>query len=37
MNAPTMAQQRGIVFEERAVSEAEDYNELIRVTVIAGD
>jgi D-3-phosphoglycerate dehydrogenase len=32
-----MAQQRGIVFEEKAVSEAEDFNELIRVTVIAGD
>jgi D-3-phosphoglycerate dehydrogenase len=31
-----MAQQRGIVFEEKAVSEAEDFNELIRVTVIAG-
>jgi D-3-phosphoglycerate dehydrogenase / 2-oxoglutarate reductase len=37
VNAPTMAQQRGIVFEEKAVSEAEDFNELIRVTVIAGD
>ncbi len=37
VNAPTMAQQRGIVFEEKAVSEAEDYNELIRVTVVAGD
>ncbi len=36
VNAPTMAQQRGIVFEERAVSEAQDFNELIRVTVIAG-
>ncbi|MHB8532330.1 MAG: phosphoglycerate dehydrogenase [Solirubrobacteraceae bacterium] len=36
VNAPTMAQQRGIVFEEKAVSEAEDYNELIRVTVVAG-
>jgi D-3-phosphoglycerate dehydrogenase len=32
-----MAQQRGIVFEEKAVSEAEDFNELIRVTVVAGD
>src|SRR5205085_1622380 len=29
-------QQRGIVFEEKAVSEAEDFNELIRVTVVAG-
>jgi len=37
VNAPTMAQQRGIVFEEKAVSEAEDFNELIRVTVIAGE
>ena len=33
---PTMAQQRGIVFEEKAVSEAQDFNELIRVTVVAG-
>jgi D-3-phosphoglycerate dehydrogenase len=37
VNAPTMAQQRGIVFEERAVSEAQDFHELIRVTVVAGD
>jgi D-3-phosphoglycerate dehydrogenase / 2-oxoglutarate reductase len=36
VNAPTMAQQRGIVLEEKAVSEAEDFNELIRVTVVAG-
>ena len=36
VNAPTMAQQRGIVFEEKVVSEAEDFNELIRVTVVAG-
>ncbi|HEY1833352.1 MAG TPA: phosphoglycerate dehydrogenase [Solirubrobacteraceae bacterium] len=36
VNAPSMAQQRGIVFEAKGVSEAEDYNELIRVTVIAG-
>ncbi|HEY7836426.1 MAG TPA: phosphoglycerate dehydrogenase [Solirubrobacteraceae bacterium] len=36
VNAPSMAQQRGIVFEEKAVSEAEDFNELIRVTVVAG-
>jgi D-3-phosphoglycerate dehydrogenase / 2-oxoglutarate reductase len=36
VNAPTMAQQRGIVFEEKAVSEAEDFNDLIRVTVAAG-
>jgi D-3-phosphoglycerate dehydrogenase len=31
-----MAQQRGIVFEEKSVSEAQDFNELIRVTVVAG-
>jgi D-3-phosphoglycerate dehydrogenase len=37
VNAPAMAQQRGIVLEEKAVSEAEDFNELIRVTVVAGD
>ncbi|HXW59016.1 MAG TPA: phosphoglycerate dehydrogenase [Solirubrobacteraceae bacterium] len=36
VNAPSMAQQRGIIVEERAVSEAEDFNELIRVTVVAG-
>jgi D-3-phosphoglycerate dehydrogenase / 2-oxoglutarate reductase len=36
VNAPTMAHQRGIVVEEKAVSEAEDFNELIRITVIAG-
>ena len=36
VNAPTMAQQRGIVLEEKAVSEAQDFNELIRVTVVAG-
>jgi D-3-phosphoglycerate dehydrogenase / 2-oxoglutarate reductase len=36
VNAPSMAQQRGIVFEEKAVSEAEDFNELIRVTVVTG-
>ena len=36
VNAPSMAAQRGIVFEEKVVSEAEDFNELIRVTVIAG-
>ena len=28
--------QRGIVFEEKVVSEAQDFNELIRVTVVAG-
>ncbi len=37
VNAPTMAQQRGIIVEEKAVSEAQDFNELIRVTVEAGE
>jgi D-3-phosphoglycerate dehydrogenase / 2-oxoglutarate reductase len=36
VNAPTMAAERGIVVEERAVSEAQDFHELIKVTVIAG-
>jgi D-3-phosphoglycerate dehydrogenase len=36
VNAPTMAEERGIVVEEKAVSEAQDFHELIRVTVIAG-
>ena len=36
VNAPTMAAQRGIVVEEKSVSEAQDFNELIRVTVVAG-
>jgi D-3-phosphoglycerate dehydrogenase len=36
VSAPAMAQRRGIVLEEKSVSEAEDFNELIRVTVVAG-
>jgi D-3-phosphoglycerate dehydrogenase / 2-oxoglutarate reductase len=36
VNALTMAQQRGIVVEEKSVSEAQDFNELIRVTVVSG-
>jgi D-3-phosphoglycerate dehydrogenase len=36
VNAPAMAAQRGIVYEEKVISEAEDFHELIRVTVIAG-
>jgi len=36
VNAPSMAEERGIVVEERSVSEAQDFHELIRVTVIAG-
>jgi D-3-phosphoglycerate dehydrogenase len=36
VNAPSMAAQRGIVVEEKSVSEAQDFNELIRVTVVAG-
>jgi len=36
VNAPTMAHQRGIIVEDKTVSEAQDFNELIRVTVEAG-
>jgi D-3-phosphoglycerate dehydrogenase len=36
VNAPSIAEERGIVVEQKAVSEAQDFNELIRVTVIAG-
>jgi D-3-phosphoglycerate dehydrogenase len=36
VNAPSMAEERGIVVEEKTVSEAQDYNELIRVAVVAG-
>src|ERR1700728_1744300 len=36
VNAPSMAEERGIVIEEKSVSEAQDFTELIRVTVIAG-
>ena len=37
VNAPAMAEERGIVLEEKTVSEAQDFNELIRITVIAGE
>jgi D-3-phosphoglycerate dehydrogenase len=37
VNAPAIAEERGIVVEEKRVSEAQDFNELIRVTVVAGD
>jgi D-3-phosphoglycerate dehydrogenase len=37
VNAPSMAEERGIVVEEKSVTEAQDFNELIRVTVVAGD
>jgi len=36
VNAPSMAEERGIVVEEKSVSEAQDFNELIRVTVVSG-
>lgn len=36
VNALTIAQERGIVLEEKSVSEAQDFNELIRVTVVSG-
>ncbi len=37
VNAPSMAEERGIVVEEKSVTEAQDFNELIRVTVVAGN
>jgi D-3-phosphoglycerate dehydrogenase / 2-oxoglutarate reductase len=37
VNAPSIAEERGIVVEAKAVSEAQDFNELIRVTVVAGN
>jgi D-3-phosphoglycerate dehydrogenase / 2-oxoglutarate reductase len=37
VNAPTMAAERGIVLEERSTSQAQDFHELIRVTVSTGD
>jgi D-3-phosphoglycerate dehydrogenase / 2-oxoglutarate reductase len=36
VNAPAMAEERGIVVEEKSVSEAQDFHELIRVTVHSG-
>ncbi|HST55364.1 MAG TPA: phosphoglycerate dehydrogenase [Solirubrobacteraceae bacterium] len=36
VNAPAIAEERGIVVEEKSVTEAQDFNELIRVTVVAG-
>ncbi|HWH12375.1 MAG TPA: phosphoglycerate dehydrogenase [Solirubrobacteraceae bacterium] len=36
VNAPALAEERGIVVSEKTVSAAEDFNELIRVTVVAG-
>jgi len=36
VNAPSIAEERGIVVEEKSVTEAQDFNELIRVTVLAG-
>jgi D-3-phosphoglycerate dehydrogenase / 2-oxoglutarate reductase len=36
VNAPSMAEERGIVVDTRSVSEAEDFHELIRVAVVAG-
>jgi D-3-phosphoglycerate dehydrogenase len=36
VNAGSLAEERGIVVEEKSVTEAEDFNELIRVTVHAG-
>jgi D-3-phosphoglycerate dehydrogenase len=36
VNAPSMAEERGIVVEAKSVSEAEDFHELIRVAVVGG-
>jgi D-3-phosphoglycerate dehydrogenase len=36
VNAPSMAEERGIVVEAKSVSEAQDFHELIRVGVVAG-
>jgi D-3-phosphoglycerate dehydrogenase len=36
VNAPSMAEERGIVVEAKSVSEAQDFHELIRVGVHAG-
>ena len=36
VNAPSIAEERGIVVEGKSVTEAQDFNELIRVTVLAG-
>jgi D-3-phosphoglycerate dehydrogenase len=36
VNAPTMAEERGIRFKETSSSDAQDFNDLIRVTVVAG-
>jgi D-3-phosphoglycerate dehydrogenase len=36
VNAAAFAEERGIVVEETSSSEAQDFNELIRVTVVAG-
>jgi D-3-phosphoglycerate dehydrogenase len=36
VNAPGMAEERGIVVEAKSVSEAQDFHELIRVGVLAG-
>jgi D-3-phosphoglycerate dehydrogenase len=36
VNAPTIAAERGIVVEDKSVSEAQDFNELIRVSVVTG-
>jgi D-3-phosphoglycerate dehydrogenase len=35
VNAASLAEERGIVVEEKSVSEAQDFNDLIRVTVVA--
>jgi D-3-phosphoglycerate dehydrogenase len=36
VNAPTIAEERGIGFEETSSPDAQDFNDLIRVSVVAG-
>ena len=37
VNAPTLAEERGIAVSERREKHARDYSDLIRVTLVAGD
>jgi D-3-phosphoglycerate dehydrogenase len=37
VNAPSMAEERGIEIDETKRSQSPDYNELVRVAIVAGD
>jgi D-3-phosphoglycerate dehydrogenase / 2-oxoglutarate reductase len=37
VNAPTMAEERGIALEETKRSQARDYTDLVRVNIVSGD